>query len=81
MSKDFVGVQIIDDSSDEEIEKIIEIKEIVKEVKKRKPRAKKVVEPKATTTGKNTPMALAKEIRKDGEKWTDAVKRAGKQLK
>ena len=43
MSKDFVGVQIIDDSSDEEIEKIIEIKEIVKEVKKRKPRAKKEV--------------------------------------
>jgi len=39
MSKDFVGVQIIDDSSDEEIEKIIEIKE----VKKRKPRAKKAV--------------------------------------
>jgi len=43
MSKDFVGVQIIDDSSDEEIEKIIEIKEVVKEVKKRKPRAKKEV--------------------------------------
>ena len=26
-------------------------------------------------------MTLAKQIRKDGEKWTDAVKRAGKQLK
>ena len=26
-------------------------------------------------------MTLAKKIRKDGEKWTDAVKRAGQQLK
>ena len=44
MSEEFVSVQIIDDSSDEEKEKeeeIIEIKEVVKEVKKRKPRAKK----------------------------------------
>jgi hypothetical protein len=47
----------------------------------RKPRAKKVVEPKTTTTGKTTAMSLAKEIRKDGEKWTDAVKRAGMQMK
>lgn len=49
MSTDFIGVQIIDDSSDEEKEKeeeIIEIKEIVKEVKKRKPRAKKEKEEK-----------------------------------
>jgi len=48
MSTDFIGVQIIDDSSDEEKEKekeeeIIEIKEVVKEVKKRKPRVKKEV--------------------------------------
>ncbi len=44
MSKEFVSVQIIDDSSDDEKE-IKEIKEIkeVKEVKKRKPRAKKEV--------------------------------------
>lgn len=39
MSEEFVSVQIIDDSSDEEIEII----EVVKEVKKRKPRAKKEV--------------------------------------
>jgi ribonuclease HII len=39
MSKDFISVQIIDDSSDEEIE----VKEVIKEVKKRKPRAKKEV--------------------------------------
>jgi len=31
--------------------------------------------------GKGAIMILAKQIRKDGEKWTDAVKRAGKQLK
>jgi ribonuclease HII len=43
MSKDFIGVQIIDDSSDEEKEIITEVKEVVKEVKKRKPRAKKEV--------------------------------------
>jgi len=45
MSEEFVSVQIIDDSSDEENEKeeIIEIKEVVKEVKKRKPRTKKEV--------------------------------------
>jgi len=47
----------------------------------RKPRAKKVVEPKTSTSGKTTAMSLAKEIRKDGEKWTDAVKRAGMQMK
>lgn len=47
----------------------------------RKPRVKKVVEPKTPTTGKNTAMALAKEIRKDGEKWTDAVKRASSEMK
>ena len=41
MSEEFVSVQIIDDSSDEEKE--IEIKEVVKEVKKRKPREKKEV--------------------------------------
>jgi ribonuclease HII len=39
MSEEFVSVQIIDDSSDEEKEEIIEIE--IKEVKKRKPRAKK----------------------------------------
>jgi ribonuclease HII len=48
MSKEFVSVQIIDDSSDEEKELIEEVvievvKEVVKEVKKRKPRAKKEV--------------------------------------
>ena len=37
MSEEFVSVQIIDDSSDEENELVIE----VKEPKKRKPRAKK----------------------------------------
>jgi hypothetical protein len=31
--------------------------------------------------GKGAIMILAKQIRKDGEKWTDAVKRAGQQLK
>jgi hypothetical protein len=31
--------------------------------------------------GKGGIMILAKQIRKDGEKWTDAVKRAGQQLK
>jgi ribonuclease HII len=43
MSEEFVSVEIIDDSSDEEKELVIEIKEVVKEVKKRKPRAKKEV--------------------------------------
>lgn len=52
----------------------------------RKPRAKKVVAkktvaPKKVVVGKTTAMSLAKEIRKDGEKWTDAVKRAWSQLK
>jgi DNA-binding phage protein len=47
----------------------------------RKSRAKKTVEPKKETVGKTTAMSLAKEIRKDGEKWTDAVKRAGMQMK
>ena len=52
----------------------------------RKPRAKKVVAkktvaPKKVVVGKTTAMSLAKEIRKDGEKWTDAVKRAGTQMK
>ena len=31
--------------------------------------------------GQGAIMILAKKIRKDGEKWTDAVKRAGQQLK
>jgi hypothetical protein len=43
----------------------------------RKPRAKKVVEPKTTTANKKSAMALAKEIRKPNEKWNEAVKRAG----
>jgi antirestriction protein len=52
----------------------------------RKPRVKKVVAkktvaPKKVVVGKTTAMSLAKEIRKDGEKWTDAVKRAGTQMK
>jgi hypothetical protein len=47
----------------------------------RKPIEKKVVAPKKETVGKTTAMSLAKEIRKDGEKWTDAVKRAGTQMK
>ena len=47
----------------------------------RKPREKKVVEPKTPIAGKKTAMALAKEIRKDGEKWGDAVKRASSQMK
>ena len=50
MSEEFVSVQIIDDSSDEEKEKEKEEKElvieVVKEVKKRKPRAKKEKEEK-----------------------------------
>lgn len=52
----------------------------------RKPRVKRVVVPKKetvskTTAGKTTAMSVAKEIRKEGEKWTDAVKRAGTQMK
>jgi uncharacterized protein (UPF0254 family) len=31
--------------------------------------------------GKGSIMTLAKEIRKDGESWQDALKRAGQQLK
>lgn len=44
MSKEFVSVQIIDDSSDEEKE-VIDVKTVIeiKEVKKRKPRAKNLV--------------------------------------
>jgi len=37
--------------------------------------------PSRTTKPKPTAMSLAKEIRKDGESWTDAVKRAGKMMK
>jgi len=37
--------------------------------------------PKSTTGTKKTAMALAKEIRKEGESWTDAVKRAGREMK
>jgi ribonuclease HII len=43
MSEEFVSVEIIDDSSDEENEIIIEVKEVIKDIKKRKPRAKKEV--------------------------------------
>ena len=56
-------------------------KPTVRKTTVRKPRAKKVVAPKTSTAGKTTAMSLAKEIRKDGEKWTDAVKRAGMQMK
>ena len=47
----------------------------------RKPREKKVVAPKISTVGKTTAMSLAKEIRKDGESWNEAIKRAGTQIK
>ncbi|MEI7509961.1 MAG: hypothetical protein WCJ62_10915, partial [Flavobacterium sp.] len=47
----------------------------------RKPIAKKVVEPKKETVSKTTAMSVAKEIRKDGESWNEAVKRAGTQMK
>ena len=45
------------------------------------PRVKKVVEHKESTTKKPTAMALAKEIRKDGESWKEAVKRASSEMK
>jgi hypothetical protein len=41
----------------------------------------KPVAKKTTTSTKGSAMKLAKEIRKEGEKWTDAVKRANAQLK
>jgi hypothetical protein len=47
----------------------------------RTPRVKKVVAQKESTAKKPTAMALAKDIRKDGESWKEAVKRASSEMK
>jgi hypothetical protein len=47
----------------------------------RTPRVKKVVAHKESTAKKPTAMALAKDIRKDGESWKEAVKRASSEMK
>ena len=55
----------------------LDSKQPTKTVAKKTSKAK----PSKTSTPKRTAMSLAKEIRKDGESWTDAVKRAGKMMK
>ena len=55
----------------------LDSKQPTKRVAKKTSKAK----PSKTSTPKRTAMSLAKEIRKDGESWTDAVKRAGKMMK
>jgi len=47
----------------------------------RTPRVKKIVAQKESTAKKPTAMALAKDIRKDGESWKEAVKRASSEMK
>jgi len=66
---------------EEKVEEAIEVAE-KKEEKQEKTTSENLKKtPKASTGTKKTAMALAKEIRKEGESWTDAVKRAGKEMK
>lgn len=65
----------------EEKEKSTPAPKVEKAKVTRTPRVKKVVEHKESTTKKPTAMALAKEIRKDGESWKEAVKRASSEMK
>lgn len=74
-------VKEVEKKVEEAIEKGEEKAEEKAEPKKRRGRPAKAketpAEPKATeTTIKKTAMAVAKSIRKDGEKWSDAMKRA-----
>lgn len=74
-------IKEVEKKVEEAIEKGEEKAEEKAEPKKRRGRPAKVketpAEPKATeTTIKKTAMAVAKSIRKDGEKWSDAMKRA-----
>lgn len=74
-------VKEVEKKVEEAIEKGEENAEQEAEPKKRRGRPAKAketpAEPKATeTTIKKTAMAVAKSIRKDGEKWSDAMKRA-----
>jgi antirestriction protein len=69
-------------------EKKEEDKPVTSKTTPRKPRAKKPVAPKPsvrkpseTSKPKRTPMSLAKEIRKQGESWSDARARASKMMK
>ena len=69
-------------------EKKEEEKPVASKTTSRKPRAKKSVAPKTsvkkpseTSKPKRTPMSLAKEIRKEGESWSDARARASKMMK
>ena len=65
-----------------------EVKPVAKKTTTRKPRATKTVakktstrKPSQTSKPKRTPMSLAKEIRKEGESWSDARARASKMMK
>lgn len=65
-----------------------EVKPVAKKTTTRKPRATKSVakktstrKPSETSKPKSTPMSLAKEIRKEGESWSDARARASKMMK
>jgi antirestriction protein len=65
-----------------------EVKPVAKKTTTRKPRATKSVakktstaKPSQTSKPKRTAMSVAKEIRKDGESWKDAMARASKVMK
>jgi len=65
-----------------------EVKPVAKKTTTRKPRATKTVakkttarKPSQTSKPKRTAMSVAKEIRKEGESWSDARARASKMMK
>ena len=65
-----------------------EVKPVAKKTTTRKPRTTKTVakktstaKPSQTSKPKRTAMSVAKEIRKDGESWKDAMARASKVMK
>ena len=79
-----------DDFKNEAVTKKVDaaLDQLIKRLKKEKPEAIKTVKKHTakktaskSTGSKGTVMKLAKEIRKEGESWRDAVKRAGEQIK
>jgi hypothetical protein len=77
--------EVTPDEIKEEI-KNIEVKvedalEVAEKKEEKQEESKPKTTKKATTGTKKTAMALAKEIRKEGESWKDAVSRASKQMK
>jgi antirestriction protein len=81
-------IKRLEDLDAKESEAKEEVKPVAKKTTTRKPRATKTVakktstrKPSQTSKPKRTPMSLAKEIRKEGESWSDARARASKMMK